>query len=201
MIERFTLEQDLINHEFQRVVGVDEAGRGCGAGPVVAAAVYIPQEHVETLNESKLKDSKKMSKKAREDTFPLIQELCDVSVGIMDNHIIDEVNILEATKMAMTSAIHELAPDFALIDGNFKIIGLDVIQMPVVRGESHSLSIAAASVIAKVSRDAIMDELHEKCPNYGWDHNKGYLTKIHVAAIREFGTTEYHRMSFRKVGK
>jgi ribonuclease HII len=201
MTDRFNIENDLIYHGFERVVGVDEAGRGCGAGPVVAAAVLIPSEYVQTFDESKLKDSKKMTKKAREEVFPMIHELCKVGVGVMDNRIIDEVNILEATKMAMTTAINKLAPDFALIDGNFRIPNLNVIHMPIVKGETHSLSIAAASVIAKVTRDIMMDALHREFPQYGWSKNKGYLTKDHVTAIRTYGTTPFHRLSFRKVGK
>lgn len=197
----YEYEDAMIDRGYNFVVGVDEAGRGPGAGPVVAGAVWIPP-HITPEFHGKLNDSKKLTAKKREELYGLIVDKCGVGVGIINNNIIDEVNILEATKMAMVRAINELPqPDYVLIDGTVVLKYIGCPQRQLIKGDSLSLSIAAGSIIAKVTRDRIMMGLHEKYPIYGWDTNKGYLTKKHVEAIKEYGPCVYHRMSFRKVGK
>lgn len=183
---------------FKRIAGVDEAGRGCGAGPVVAAAVLIPEHMVPVLT-GDVKDSKKLSYNKRRKLYDTITTTCEYGVGIIDNGIIDEINILEATKLAMAKAINGIKQlDYALIDGNMKL-DLDVRYESIIKGDDTVLSIAAASIIAKVTRDRIMEGLHEKLPIYGWDHNKGYLTKEHLNNLRTYGATPFHRLSFRGV--
>jgi len=170
----------------------------CGAGPVVAAAVLIPEHMVPVLT-GEVKDSKKLTYNKRRKLYDTITTTCEYGVGIIDNGIIDEINILEATKLAMTKAIGGIKQlDYVLIDGNMKL-DLDVRYESIIKGDDTVLSIAAASIIAKVTRDRIMEELHEKLPIYGWDHNKGYLTKEHRDALKLYGTTPYHRISFRGV--
>lgn len=182
------------------IAGIDEAGRGPGAGPVVASAVRIPDYIIPTLM-GKVKDSKKLSAKRREELFEMITNTCDYGIGIIDNNIVDEVNILEATKLAMRKAISDLEyVDYVLIDGTVKL-DIDLPQQQIIKGDNLSISIAAASIVAKVTRDEIMKMLHNVYPIYGWNKNKGYLTKHHIKAIQEYGTTEFHRRSFSKVGK
>jgi len=184
------------------VVGVDEAGRGPGAGPVVAAAVHIPNSICPQFVD-KVNDSKKLSPKRREELFPLIKDFCNYGVQAIDSNIIDEINILEATKLAMKSAIEQLEYfDYILIDGTVDLTKHIVCrQEQIIKGDAKSVSIAAASILAKVTRDRIMLELHNIYPIYGWDRNKGYLTKDHIEAINKYGITDYHRATFRKVGK
>lgn len=196
----FEIEKELYHLGYENIVGVDECGRGPGAGPVVAAAVRIPLDIMHDLINI-VNDSKKLSEKKRRDVCIIIIETCDWGLGTIDNRIIDQINILEATKLAMRMAISEVKhADYAIIDGNFGIKELDMAHQPVVKGDSLSLSIAAASIVAKVHRDEIMNRLHETFPLYGWDTNKGYLTKKHIEAINLYGVTEYHRLSFKKVG-
>lgn len=176
--------------------GCDEAGRGCLAGPVVAAAVILPIDCViEGLN-----DSKQLTEKQREKLYPIIKEKA-LAYGIasLDNEEIDKVNILKASFLAMHKAVDQLkiSPECLLIDGNRFIPYPDIEHQCIVKGDAQFLSIAAASVLAKVARDHIMEEMHQKYPSYAWDRNKGYPTKAHRAAIREYGATEYHRKSFR----
>jgi ribonuclease HII len=184
------------------VVGVDEAGRGPGAGPVVAAAVHIPDEvapqFVDTVN-----DSKKMTAKKRDELFPLIKKYCNYGVQAIDAEIIDEINILEATKLAMKSAIEQIEYyDYILIDGTVNLTDhVFCRQEQVIKGDAKSISIAAASIIAKVTRDRIMEDLHIIYPIYGWDRNKGYLTKEHMEAIKTYGITDFHRATFKRVGR
>lgn len=199
----FAFETALQKEGYQYVVGVDEAGRGPGAGPVIAAAVHIPDQYVETLLDN-IKDSKKMSAKRREEWFDVIKETCVVGIGTADNRIVDLINVLEATKNAMVEALgYHLVLDYVLVDGSLTL-GLDKVFgvkcKNIIKGDNISLSIAAASIIAKVTRDRIMQELHEEYPVYGWDRNKGYLTKAHIEAIKLYGPSEYHRISFNKVG-
>ena len=183
------------------IAGVDEAGRGPGAGPVVAAAVRIPSEFSLMLLGGRVNDSKQMTEKQREEMFDIIKETCDYGIGTIDNNIIDAINILEATKLAMLSAIHQLDKvAFLLVDGPV-CLNTPIHQDQIIKGDSKSISIAAASIIAKVSRDRLMKELHKKFPIYGWDTNKGYLTKAHIKAIKKYGPSVYHRISFRKVGR
>lgn len=183
------------------VVGVDEAGRGAGASSVVAAAARIPNSCIGMLL-GKVKDSKKLSSKKREVLYDVITDVCDYGVGVVSNHIIDEINILEATKLAMRRAVYDVKVcDYVLIDGTVKLNNLGYPQEQIIKGDEKSISIAAASIIAKVERDRIMETLHNIYPIYGWDRNKGYLTKEHINAIKTYGITEFHRKSFRKVGK
>jgi len=197
----YELEDRLKEKGFNFVVGVDEVGRGPGAGPVVAGAVRVPEHMVPTML-GKIKDSKKLSPSARETYNVMIRDTCDYGIGIVNNKIVDDINILEATKLAMEKAIRQVSSiNYLLIDGTVDLKRNRMRQQNVIKGDSKSLSIAAASIIAKVERDQIMRELHYVYPQYKWNKNKGYLTKEHIAAIRKYGTTEYHRMSFNKVGR
>jgi ribonuclease HII len=175
------------------IAGVDEAGRGPLAGPVVAAAVIAnPDNLVEGV-----RDSKKLSKKSREDLFGKITSNYIWSVGIISPEIIDEINILEATKKACINAVSGLSvvPLIVLVDGNMKFD--DTRFQSIVKGDDKSHSIAAASIIAKVTRDRIMTELEQEFPDYQWSRNSGYGTEYHLKAIRDFGLTKHHRKTFR----
>ena len=178
------------------VAGVDEAGRGPWAGPVVAASVVLGSSMVlDGIN-----DSKKMSSKQRSAVYDQIMKHCQVGIGISGVAVIDQVNILEATKQAMCQAIDNLPqlPDTALIDGN-QLPELPCQAKAIIKGDSKSLSIAAASIIAKVTRDRIMQELHKEYPYYGWERNAGYGTKEHQEGLRCYGITMHHRRSFRPI--
>jgi len=178
------------------ICGVDEAGRGPLAGPVCAAAVILPKH----LDLPGLTDSKKLTDKKRRELFPIIQEQAVAfGIGFATEQEIDEINILQATFLAMQRALDQLTvkPDLALIDGNReKDFGLPV--KTVVKGDSLSLNIAAASVLAKVTRDDLMMEMAQKYPEYGFDIHKGYGTKAHYAALRTHGPCPIHRMTFLK---
>lgn len=181
----------------QIIVGVDEAGRGPLAGPVVAAAVIIIQ-YFKELDE--INDSKKLSEKKREQLFELIKEKCIVGTGIADEKEIDEINILNATFSAMRKAINEVKEksdfDIVLVDGNHKIRKYEGEQEAVIKGDSKSLSIAAASIVAKVTRDKMMREMSEEFPEYRFDKHKGYATKLHREILIEKGPCKYHRKTF-----
>lgn len=178
------------------ICGVDEAGRGPLAGPVCAAAVILP-EHCQIPG---LTDSKKLSDKKRRELFPVIQEQAIAwGIGFASEQEIDEINILQATFLAMERALAQLnvKPDLVLIDGNRKRdFGLEAVT--VVKGDSLSANIAAASVLAKVSRDDLMEKLAKEYPEYGFEIHKGYGTKAHYAALREHGDSPVHRQSFLK---
>ena len=178
------------------ICGVDEAGRGPLAGPVCAAAVILP-EHLEIPG---LNDSKKLSDKRRRELFPVIQEQAlAYGIGFASQEEIDEINILQATFLAMKRALDQLQvrPDLALIDGNRQTdFGLPC--KTVIKGDSLSASIAAASVLAKVSRDDVMLQLAEQYPGYGFEIHKGYGTKAHYAALEALGPSPIHRKSFLK---
>jgi len=186
------------------VAGFDEAGRGPLAGPVVAACVILDQEN----HPLQINDSKKLSKKQREKVFLELKEKALFGVGIVDEKTIDEINILEATKRAMLEALNDLQKKYAievevaLIDGNFipfsKTNKMQEI-IAVVKGDQKSLSIAAASIIAKETRDAIMHQLHSQHPQYGFDRHSGYGTEFHRQKIKEFGACEVHRKSFEPI--
>ena len=185
------------------IVGIDEVGRGPGAGPVTAGAVWIPPEQLPKLL-VKIRDSKTLSEKRRDKMFKLINDTCVWSVASVDNDTIDEINILNATKLAMKKAIANLnlpAIDHVLIDGTVVLDNFWLPQTQVIKGDQKSISIAAASIMAKVTRDEEMRTLHWIYPEYNWIKNKGYLTKQHIEAIKTYGITPYHRKSFRKVGK
>lgn len=197
-------ERELREKGFQYIAGVDEVGRGPLAGPVVAAAVVLPRDF-DVLG---VDDSKKLSEKKREALYGEITEkaLC-WGVGRRDNFVIDEVNILQATKLAMAEAIENAGRmlfdrtggeiDFVLFDA-MKIDAVQKPQMSLIKGDSKSLSIAAASIVAKVTRDREMIRLDEVYPGYGFASNKGYGTKAHYEGLRENGITSVHRRSFLK---
>lgn len=190
------IEDSLFDQGIGVICGVDEAGRGPLAGPVYAAAVILPRD----LEIPGLTDSKKLSDKKRRELFPIIQEQAVAfGIGVASEKEIDEINILQATFLAMKRALEKLSvrPDLALIDGNRKT-DFGVPAKTVVKGDSLSASIAAASILAKVSRDNYMMELAQKYPQYGFDVHKGYGTKAHYQALREFGPSEVHRMTFLK---
>ncbi len=188
------IEVRLWSQGFQTLAGVDEAGRGPLAGPVVAAAVVFPSGTIIRGVE----DSKKLTEKKREELFPLIQEQAlSVGVGIVDHEVIDRINILRATILAMHKAIDELTvkPDFVIVDGNsFKHETLRYEN--VIDGDEKSFTIAAASIIAKVTRDRMMREFHLQYPVYGFAQHKGYGTKQHLEAIHRYGPCPIHRRSF-----
>jgi len=176
------------------LAGIDEAGRGPLAGPVVAAAVIFSED---TYN-PEINDSKKVSPKLREILFDwIMQSAVSVGIGIIDQNEIDKINILQAALKAMKIAAGKLKPqpDLLLIDGN-KIFESKVKTIPVIKGDSKSFSIAAASIIAKVTRDRIMEKASLKEPQYLWHKNKGYGTREHIEAIKKFGYTSFHRKTF-----
>ena len=190
------IEEELFAQGYQLVCGVDEAGRGPLAGPVCAAAVILPA-HLEIPG---LDDSKKLSDKRRRELFPIIKEQAIAyGIGLASHEEIDEINILQATFLAMERAITQLKvkPEFALIDGTReKDFGLPV--KTVVKGDSLSANIAAASVLAKVTRDVLMEEMALQYPGYGFEIHKGYGTKAHYEALRTLGASPIHRMTFLK---
>lgn len=182
--------------DFSLECGTDEAGRGCLAGPVTAAAVILPEKFSLNL----LNDSKQLSEKTREQLKPIIEaEAISYAVTHLDPIIIDDINILNASIKAMQESILKLnpTPEHIIVDGN-RFKPLDQIPYTtIVKGDSKYLSIAAASVLAKTYRDEYMDKIHEEFPMYNWKKNKGYPTAEHREAIKKYGTTKYHRMSFR----
>lgn len=176
--------------------GCDEAGRGCLAGPVYAAAVILPPDFKNEL----LNDSKQLTEHQRNLLRPIIEkEALAWGVGIVTAEEIDEINILNASFLAMHRAMDQLKvrPEFILIDGNRFKPYKDIKHICIVKGDGKMMSIAAASVLAKTYRDEFMTKIDKEFPQYNWKGNKGYPTKAHRAAIREFGATPYHRMSFR----
>ena len=195
-INMWEIEDGFYAEGVKVICGVDEAGRGPLAGPVCAAAVILP-DHLELPG---LTDSKKLTDKKRRELYPIIKEQAIAyGIGFASEQEIDEINILQATFLAMQRALDQLTvmPDLALIDGNRqKDFGVPV--KTVVKGDSLSLNIAAASVLAKVTRDDLMMEKAEEFPQYGFDIHKGYGTKAHYAALTEYGPSPIHRMSFLK---
>ena len=192
----YEIENKCHDNGFKVVAGVDEAGRGPLAGPVYAAAVILPEGTViKGIN-----DSKKLSEKRREELFEEItQKAIAYNIFSVDEKRIDEINILNATYEAMNGAVNGLSvkPDFVLIDGN-RIAGMEIPQETVVKGDSKSISIAAASILAKVSRDRFICEMAEKYPQYEFEKHKGYGTKVHNEAILKYGPCEIHRKTFLK---
>ena len=179
--------------------GCDEAGRGCLAGPVVASAVILPKD----FYHKDLNDSKKLTDKKRDLLRPLIEkEAIAFNVSIVDQVKIDEINILNASILAMHQAVSGLnmTPELLLIDGNRFHQYKKIPHYCIVKGDSLYFSIAAASVLAKTYRDELMCELHEDFPNYGWNINKGYPTRLHRSAIEKYGITHHHRNSFNLLG-
>ncbi|MDD2753061.1 MAG: ribonuclease HII [Candidatus Portnoybacteria bacterium] len=220
----FSYEQKLWRQGYDFVVGLDEVGRGPLAGPVVAAAVLICHPGLDpgsrpwspafppspmategrgarrTEKRLQIRDSKKLSANQRERWFEILAASPDIKygIGIVSEKIIDRINILEATKLAMKRALVDLKgePDYLLLDGNFLLEDLSVSQKAVTRGDEKIWSCAAASIIAKVTRDRLMLKYHAKFPQYGFDSHKGYGTRAHMAAIGQYGACSIHRRSF-----
>lgn len=193
----YLIEKEVIENGKQIVAGVDEAGRGPLAGPVCAAAVILPVDlEIEGLN-----DSKKLSEKKREKLYDIIiDKAIAYNIQLVDNETIDEINILQATMLAMTNAVNSLSvkPDFVIIDGNKVPEQLEIPAKAVVKGDAKSMSIAAASILAKVTRDRLMLELAKEYPEYEFERHKGYGTKLHCEKLREFGPCKIHRRTFIK---
>jgi ribonuclease HII len=180
---------------FKFIAGIDEAGRGPLAGPVVAAAVILPPGY----KNGDINDSKKLSPRKRETIFDVIQEdALSIGLGVVEPSLIDTINILRATLRAMEQAVSNLSdsPDYILIDG-INTINLPIPQKTIIGGDSLSVSVAAASIIAKVSRDRMMDHYHDEYSVYNFRKNKGYGTKEHREAIQKYGYCEIHRKSFK----
>lgn len=192
----------VIDHKFWQkfnfIAGCDEAGRGPLAGPVVAAAVILPKN----FYHPEIDDSKKLSAIKREILFKVIQHSAvSYAFGIVASDVIDKINILEATKLAMAQAITGLSqnPEIVLIDA-VKIDNLPYEQIPIIKGDTLSINIASASILAKVKRDSIMLEYHRQFPMYGFDRHKGYPTDYHRMCIKKYGPCPIHRKSFRLIG-
>lgn len=195
-IDMWQFEDEVSRNGYQVICGVDEAGRGPLAGPVCAAAVILPP-HVEIPG---LNDSKKLTDKKRRELFPVIcEKALAYGIAFSDEKEIDEINILQATFMAMKRAVEKLSvkPDYILVDGN-KVPDFQIPAQYVIKGDSLSASIAAASVLAKVTRDDVMLRMAEKYPDYRFEVHKGYGTKAHYEALEKNGPCEIHRMTFLK---
>ena len=198
-MDLFEFETKASHQGFKNIAGIDEAGRGPLAGPVVAAAVIFPSQ----VNIPGLNDSKKLSTKKRAELFPKIQEISvSYGVAVVGQKVIDKINILQAARLAMKQAVETLkiTPGLLLIDGNQKIDST-LNQWAIVKGDSRSLSIAAASVLAKVTRDRIMDDYHKLYPQYEFNRHKGYGTKLHRNLIQEHGPCPIHRNTFKGVAE
>jgi len=196
MSEMWQIEQSWFDRGVQLICGVDEAGRGPLAGPVCAAAVILPPN----IEIPGLNDSKKLTDKRRRELFPVIKEQAiTYGIAMVDHKTIDEINILQATYLAMKQAIAQLTvkPDLALVDGN-RSSDFGVPVETVVHGDSLSASIAAASVLAKITRDDYMLQVAEEYPGYSFEVHKGYGTKAHYEALRQLGASPIHRMTFLK---
>lgn len=197
LVDLYQYENELYDKGINYIGGVDEVGRGPLIGPVVTACVILPRD----FKCDGLTDSKKLTEKKREEYFDYIMEhALSVSVGMMSEKVIDEVNIYEATKLAMYEAINnsKIKPEHVLIDA-MKLENLDMPSTSIIKGDAKSISIAAASVIAKVTRDRMMVELDLKYPMYGFKKHKGYPTKQHVEAIEKYGILDNHRKTFKPV--
>ncbi len=200
-LERLTqlkeIEKDLYQKGFQKIAGIDEAGRGPLAGPVVVAGVIMPPDSmIEGVN-----DSKKVSEKKREKLYDLIlEEAISYSVAIIEQDVIDDINILNATKQGVTTVVEdfEVKPDLILVDALTHINTKGIPYDSIIKGDAKCYNIAAASIIAKVTRDRIMRQWDEIYPQYGFSGHKGYGTAKHIAAIKEYGLCPIHRRSFTK---
>ncbi len=199
----FSEELKLWKRGYRVVVGLDEAGRGPLAGPVTAAAVTVRQFPISNFQFSKIKDSKKLSPKKREEWYKLLTRHPDIKwgIGMLSEKIIDKINIFQATKLAMKKAIQSLGiePEFLLLDGNFTLEDLSISQKAIIRGDEKVFSCAAASIIAKVTRDRLMCRYAKKYPQYGFEKHKGYGTQKHIEAIKKNGPCNVHRKTFRPI--
>lgn len=191
-------ENELYNNKINFIAGIDEVGRGPLVGPVVTAAVILPKD----FYDERINDSKKLTEKKRELLYDVIMEnALSVGIGISSPEVIDEINILNATKKAMIEAINNLSikPEHLLIDA--VKLDIDIPQASIIKGDAKSQSIASASIIAKVTRDRMMVELDKKYPMYDFKHNKGYGTKKHIEALYKYGPLKEHRKSFAPVSE
>jgi len=196
-VPTYKYEEKLKSQGYLNIVGVDEVGRGPIAGPVFAAAVVLDPNHIPIG----LNDSKKLSAKKRNLILSEIMKHADVSVGSASEQEIEEMNILQASHLAMVRAIDGLksVPGHILIDGNLIPSSLDIPATALIRGDASSVSIAAASIVAKVKRDLFMCDLGQHFPGYGWEKNAGYPTQQHLSALQDLGITPHHRRTFRPV--
>ncbi len=195
-IDNYKYERELREKGINLIAGVDEVGRGPLVGPVVTACVILPEK----FNLPHLTDSKKLTEKRREELYKKIQEQAlGIGIGIVDNEEIDKINILNATKKAMKMAINncKIKPEHVLIDA--VKLDIDIPTTSIIKGDLKSITISAASVIAKVTRDHMLYELDKKYPMYDFKHNKGYPTKKHIEAIMEYGIIKEHRRSYSPV--
>lgn len=196
MMDWLSYEKEAISKGYKAVCGVDEAGRGPLAGPVCAAAVILPENTIiEGVN-----DSKKLSEKKREALFDVIKEQAlSYSIAFASVEEIEDINILNATMLAMKRAVEglDVKADYAMIDGN-RLPDLSIDSEFIIKGDAKSMSIACASILAKVSRDRLLYKYAEEYPEYLFDKHKGYGTKVHVEAIKKYGPCPYHRLSFLK---
>jgi ribonuclease HII len=188
-------ERNVFQRGYQHVAGIDEAGRGPLAGPVIAAAVMLPHGY----EDPEINDSKKLSSRQRERLYDVIRrDAVAIGIGIIEAAVIDAINILQATRAAMAEATLGLSPpaDYLLIDG-LNRIAVDTPQETIIRGDAQSVSIASASIIAKVSRDRVMEKYHHEFPQYNFLRNKGYGTREHREAVQKYGRCKIHRCSYR----
>lgn len=191
-------ENELYENGIKYIAGIDEVGRGPLVGPVVTAAVILPRD----FYDERVNDSKKLTEKKRELLYDVIMEnAVSVGIGISSEDVIDEINILEATKKAMIEAVNNLSvkPEHLLIDA--VKLNIDIPQTSIIKGDAKSESIAAASIVAKVTRDRMMIELDKEHPEYDFKHNKGYGTKKHIEAIEKYGILKEHRKTFAPCNK
>ena len=196
-VDLYKYENELWSKGINYIGGIDEVGRGPLVGPVVTACVILPKDFVL----EGLTDSKKLTEKKRDEYYDYIMDhALSIGIGMMDNKVIDEVNIYEATKLAMYQAVEnsKITPEHVLIDA-MKLEKLSMPSTSIIKGDAKSISIAAASVIAKVTRDRMMIELDKKYPMYGFTDHKGYPTKKHLEAIKEYGILDNYRTSYKPV--
>ena len=196
-LPNFEFETKLHKQGYQNVAGVDEVGRGPLAGPVYAAAVILSPGKIPTG----LNDSKKLSAKNRNSVLESILEYADISIASASEREIEQINILQASHLAMVRAVAGLKkkPDYVLVDGNLIPQDLEIPTTAVIKGDARSLSIAAASIVAKVKRDLVMSDLAQHYPGYGWEKNAGYPTTEHLKALQDLGVTPHHRRTFKPV--
>ncbi len=195
--DRFSFERELSRQGFSAIAGTDEVGRGPLAGPVVAASVILPAD----CDYQQFNDSKKLTPKARVRLFDVLRDMgVDIGIGIISETQIDRFNILQASLMAMKKALESMPakPDFVLVDGRFPV-PVAVSQQSLIKGDSRSASIAAASIVAKVTRDDLMKQYHRQYPQYKFDKNKGYPTAEHRRLLAQYGPCPIHRRSFAGV--
>jgi ribonuclease HII len=199
IVDKYHYENLLFKEGYTHIAGVDEVGRGPLAGPVVACAVILPRDY---KNED-LNDSKKLSAKKREELYDIIlRDALDVGIGIVSHQVVDQINIYQASKVAMCKALENLknVPDHVLIDA-VPLYDKYPKSTPLIKGDTLSSSIMAASIVAKVTRDRIMDEMAVKYPNYGFEKHKGYPTKYHLEMLEKYGPCPIHRMTYKPLNK